>query len=916
MPKQPQSSSPLGHYRQILITPERRQATTVARWPIIEDTMERLRSSAKRKSKHHLLFIGPRGIGKSHVLSLIEDGIANDSALAQSYLVARFPEESHRTLSFADFLLGLCDILRDQVPDELEWGQLYLSLHTEEDDNRIVDTLVPAIRRANQNRKRTLLVMLENLDEVFTRQIKDKRSVAAFRKFFTDANGCLLVSTSPLHFSAITSVDEPFYDFFDIQLLEHLTEEEAIELIRLNLEWEKGDREKTLLADFDSMRPKLLALYRMTAGNPRLTVMLYELIVNDSVTEVRQQLEILLDRITPFYQDRLKDLPPQERALLETMARMRDTSKTPASITARMRLKPNQTSMLLKRLTDAHYLRAHPHPADKRSRLYTIREGFFDIWLAMNVSRTARKRLPFLLDFFAAFYPSIEERNRKRAELHRKCDADALGSLDYLSDVGDPSERREAKIQLARRYSTLGNKDDAAAYLSETYMLESDGPSTDYLAEVEEMIRCWDLHRNGELEAFATKLEEISDSLSYKSWSETKIVFLRGQLEELDDLEHKTRVCLSLASHLRNQARWQEAEALLSFALKEVPDLGSSHLYSRILNDLALLLKDTNRFEEAEPLMRRALSIEESNHGPDHPNVGVRLNNLAMLLTDTNRIEEAEPLMRRALSIEESNHGPDHPRVGISLNSLATLFMHTDRFEEAEPLMRRALSIEESSYDPGHPWVGTSLNNLALLLIETDRLEEAEPLIRRALSIYESSYGPDHPWVGTSLNNLALLLVDTDRPDEAESLMRRALSIEESSYGPDHPAVGTSLNNLALLLKDTNRFKEAESLMRRALSINESSYGPDHPFVGRHLNNLAVLLEDTNRLGEAESNLLRAIEVLARSDKILRHSYFLPAVKDYLSLATKLDIDRSEAFARLSRATGKPVVALETLLED
>ena len=42
------------------------------------------------------------------------------------------------------------------------------------------------------------------------------------------------------------------------------------------------------------------------------------------------------------------------------------------------------------------------------------------------------------------------------------------------------------------------------------------------------------------------------------------------------------------------------------------------------------------------------------------PNVATRLNNLA-LLQATNRLGEAEPLMRRALAIDEKSYGPDHP---------------------------------------------------------------------------------------------------------------------------------------------------------------------------------------------------------------------------------------------------------------
>ena len=91
------------------------------------------------------------------------------------------------------------------------------------------------------------------------------------------------------------------------------------------------------------------------------------------------------------------------------------------------------------------------------------------------------------------------------------------------------------------------------------------------------------------------------------------------------------------------------------------------------LNNLAQLLQATNRLAEAEPLMRRALAIDEKSYGPDHPNVATDLNNLAQLLQATNRLAEAEPLMRRALAIDEKSYGPEHPNVAIGLNNLALI---------------------------------------------------------------------------------------------------------------------------------------------------------------------------------------------------------------------------------------------------
>jgi hypothetical protein len=58
---------------------------------------------------------------------------------------------------------------------------------------------------------------------------------------------------------------------------------------------------------------------------------------------------------------------------------------------------------------------------------------------------------------------------------------------------------------------------------------------------------------------------------------------------------------------------------------------------SRLMNQLGILFLSKGLYSQAEPLMRRALAIDEASFGNDHPNVAIRLNNLAQLLQATNR---------------------------------------------------------------------------------------------------------------------------------------------------------------------------------------------------------------------------------------------------------------------------------------
>jgi tetratricopeptide (TPR) repeat protein len=66
----------------------------------------------------------------------------------------------------------------------------------------------------------------------------------------------------------------------------------------------------------------------------------------------------------------------------------------------------------------------------------------------------------------------------------------------------------------------------------------------------------------------------------------------------------------------------------------------------------------------------------EKQLGENHPNVATSLNNLAGLYKSQGKYNEAESLYRRSLSIWEKQLGENHPLVATSLNNLAELYYH------------------------------------------------------------------------------------------------------------------------------------------------------------------------------------------------------------------------------------------------
>ena len=95
------------------------------------------------------------------------------------------------------------------------------------------------------------------------------------------------------------------------------------------------------------------------------------------------------------------------------------------------------------------------------------------------------------------------------------------------------------------------------------------------------------------------------------------------------------------------------------------------------MNQLAVLLLAKAGYAEAEPLMRRALAIDEASYGPDHSEVARTLSNLAQLLQATNRLEEAEPLMRQTFVIFlkfTRSTGHLHPHLKVTVQNCDYLF--------------------------------------------------------------------------------------------------------------------------------------------------------------------------------------------------------------------------------------------------
>ena len=189
--------------------------------------------------------------------------------------------------------------------------------------------------------------------------------------------------------------------------------------------------------------------------------------------------------------------------------------------------------------------------------------------------------------------------------------------------------------------------------------------------------------------------------------------------------------------------------------------------------------------ERADVYYSKAVDLEEKASGAGSQRVAVLLREYALELRARKRDREAEPLLRRALSIQQGLAKTD-PRVTIEiLNALGNLLEGRRQLDEAEKLERAAFALSEQKFGPESTELAKTCTNLADVLWNKKNLREAGQLYRRAISIDAALYGLDQPETAADIANLGMLLNEAGQRDAGEALLRKALAIYENTLGPN-----------------------------------------------------------------------------------------------------------------------------------
>ncbi len=279
------------------------------------------------------------------------------------------------------------------------------------------------------------------------------------------------------------------------------------------------------------------------------------------------------------------------------------------------------------------------------------------------------------------------------------------------------------------------------------------GRSMEGAAALTEALGIWRATRGVDGEEFASTLlnllrawRERADYLTGENLARAELLkvekFERDRLavrrKAFGDVHLLTTNSLSaLSLLLRVAGRAEEGEPLAREALDLRRQLFRSDDNAAVIEiqrNLALVLHDAGNLVEAESQYRQVVDAMRRTL-PRHPQLGVDVNNLATLLVDQGRLDEAIATFGDAAAQRTATLGPDHAAVARTLDNLARALLARGRFAEAASISGKALTIRRAKLGEGDYETAASMVTEARALVASGRAADALPLLRAGHAI-------------------------------------------------------------------------------------------------------------------------------------------------------------------------------------
>lgn len=632
------------------------QTTLVQREKMISRILEIFLNQSQRSSLHNLLLVGPRGIGKTHLVSLIYKRLKGDASFLKANCIAYLREDEWGITSYLDMLVRIADTLAAEAGAAPFSSAAALTAPSE---NTVIDFILRLLG------DKTGLLIIENLDQLFSGIQADGQQ--RLRSFLQNFPRFGLLATAPSLFSAISRQTSPFYGFFEITYLKPLSVDDAVSLL-YKLSSSKGDARTAEFVVKPVGRARVRAVQHLAGGNHRIFVLFYDFLSQNSTENILDPLLKTVDSLTPYYQSQMSRLSPQQQKIVIFLCRQRIPANV-KTIASGCFITQQTAASQLKQLLAQRYVRV---TRSGRESYYELAEPLLRICIEAKSHREGP--LKILVEFLR-FWFSPEELKQHTLSPHLESE------MRYFSAALREYEDREGHEHLTPEIAELCiSLDDPHRTLAETLnnaveLAELSKRAGDWTHYGRAMVR---QGRGPEAAQYIRQNVDLSRADSECLYAFGRTLYHSDQHDEAADVfsralsisPQRTDLRDLLVKSLIGAGRYAEAESNLE-ELQRNPECAREVSISK-----ARILNEKGNHLEAQKLI--------APHIEQNPKDDELLAWMAIFKEEAGNLDEAETLFLAAAEVA--------PNENYIRYNLARLKFKRQQYEEAIRLLDDSIS--------------------------------------------------------------------------------------------------------------------------------------------------------------------------------------------------------------------------------
>ena len=281
-------------------------------------------------------------------------------------------------------------------------------------------------------------------------------------------------------------------------------------------------------------------------------------------------------------------------------------------------------------------------------------------------------------------------------------------------------------------------------------------------------------------------------------------------------------------------------------------------------NSLGVVLFQLAKYDEALPLIEKALILLEKQKSKSSLNYLVSALNYGMMLQKAGKYQNQYELMKEVIPIADTVLA-GHPYRGIFWVVWGEANLFTSRYTEALNILEEAKEIQFKALGDQHFEYGRALNSLATALRQVGQYNKALPMQEEAVSLFEKFVGLSNQTTLIGVGNLAILYIEMGEVDKAFTLFERILQEMKAQFGEKNFDYINQQINYTSFLYENGFSQKAAAEARELEKTYRTGYDTVSVSYGRILDALGVTYNSLKRPDSALIFQTRALQVYEKT---------------------------------------------------